>query len=69
MMLKIYFIFLLCVWGLEGVMCTRVQCPLNQEEDEESLRAEVTGGGCKPPEWVSGTTLESSTRAVCTFSY
>lgn len=45
-------------------MCLGVQCPWNQESDEGSLRAEITGG-CKLSEWVLGTKLESFVRAVC----
>lgn len=44
-------------------MCMGQQCPWNQEEDEGSLRAEITGG-CKLPVWVLGTKFESSFRAV-----
>lgn len=46
-------------------MCMGVQCPWNQERDEGSPRAEIKGG-CKLPEWVLGTKLESSAKAVCT---
>lgn len=65
LMLKIYVIFLLCVWRIERVMCMGVQCPWNQERDEGSPRAEIKGG-CKLPEWVLGTKFESSAKAVCT---